>query len=79
MMISVLVTAFILNVTAKGTGEFSVGGRGGKLLLVTNLNDVGAGSLQAALDAGPPRIVVDVRSPTSRSPARKRTVPPGLR
>ena len=44
--------------TAEGAGAFSVGGRGGKVLFVTNLNDSGPGSLRAALDARHPRIVV---------------------
>ena len=67
VMVSALVTASSLSVAAekvrsfpaaKGAGAFSVGGRGGKVLFVTNLNDAGTGSLQAALDARPPRIVV---------------------
>ena len=67
MMVSTLVATSSLNVTAdkirsfstaEGAGAFSVGGRGGKVLFVTNLNDAGTGSLQAVLDARPPRIVV---------------------
>ena len=43
---------------AEGFGAASVGGRGGKIVEVTNLNDSGAGSLRAALETDGPRIVV---------------------
>ena len=43
---------------AEGFGAASVGGRGGKVIHVTNLNSSGAGSLNAALAASGPRIVV---------------------
>ncbi|RME84659.1 MAG: hypothetical protein D6775_04845 [Caldilineae bacterium] len=43
---------------AEGFGSTTVGGRGGRVIKVTNLNDGGPGSLRAALEAQGPRIVV---------------------
>lgn len=43
---------------AEGFGAETAGGRGGKVLEVTNLNDAGPGSLRAALEEKGPRIVV---------------------
>jgi pectate lyase len=43
---------------AQGFGSESPGGRGGKVIEVTNLNPSEAGSLRAALEASGPRIVV---------------------
>ncbi|MFC1717231.1 polysaccharide lyase family 1 protein [Candidatus Poribacteria bacterium] len=43
---------------AEGFGAIAVGGRGGKVIKVTNLDSSGPGSLQAACEAEEPRIVV---------------------
>jgi len=43
---------------AEGFGANTVGGRGGRVLEVTNLDDGGAGSLRDAVEASGPRIVV---------------------
>ena len=43
---------------AEGYGAFAQGGRGGKLFIVTNLNDSGPGSLREAVEAKGPRTVI---------------------
>jgi pectate lyase len=44
--------------TAEGFGAEAVGGRGGRVIEVTNLDDAGEGSLRAAMEASGPRICV---------------------
>jgi hypothetical protein len=43
---------------AEGGGKYSFGGRGGKVIVVTNTNDEGPGSLRWACEQGGARIVV---------------------
>ena len=43
---------------AEGAGKFSFGGRGGKVFVVTNLDDSGPGTLREAVESAGPRIVV---------------------
>ncbi len=44
--------------SAEGFGKYATGGRDGKILFVTNLNDSGEGSLREALEQKYPRIIL---------------------
>ncbi len=44
--------------TAEGFGKYTTGGRGGKVFIVSNLNDSGEGSFRKAVEAKEPRMVV---------------------
>jgi len=44
--------------TAEGFGVNTVGGRGGRIIYITNLNDSGPESLRKALEQEGPRIII---------------------
>jgi len=44
--------------SAEGYGKHTIGGRGGKVIAVTNLNESGEGSFRAAVEAKGPRTVI---------------------
>jgi len=43
---------------AEGFGKYTTGGRGGKVMIVSNLNDDGPGSLRDAVESSKPKIVI---------------------
>src|SRR4051812_17106865 len=43
---------------AEGFGQYTTGGRGGKVMVVTTLDDSGPGSFRQAAEAKEPRIIV---------------------
>jgi pectate lyase len=51
---------------AEGFGKYTTGGRGGEVMIVSNLNDAGPGSFREAVEAKQPRIVVFTVSGTIR-------------
>ncbi|MPZ95821.1 MAG: hypothetical protein GEU96_13155 [Propionibacteriales bacterium] len=63
---------------AQGFGTDTVGGRGGKVIAVTNLNDSGAGSFRAAVTASGPRTVIFKVSGTIKLTSRIDVTNPNL-
>ena len=51
---------------AEGFGKYTTGGRGGEVMIVSNLHDAGPGSFREAVEAKKPRIVVFAVSGTIR-------------
>ena len=64
--------------TAEGFGKFAQGGRGGDVYLVENLNDSGAGSLRACVEAAGPRTCVFRVSGEIKTQSRIRATHPYL-
>jgi hypothetical protein len=58
LMIPEIAAAAIAFPGAEGFGAQSLGGRGGKVIFVTNLNDSGPGSLRSAVKTGGSRTVI---------------------
>src|SRR3984893_5162306 len=43
---------------AEGFGKFATGGRGGEVMIISNLNDQGKGSFREAVESKKPAIIV---------------------